>query len=215
MGRVNLIDLYGVRPLYQPQFGHTMWGNFDVAHWGQTLRAGRSRRPVGRTAATRLGFAGLALGDGHRSSLSTGTGGPVTLLWIHRRQSPMNRSPSSVAQRGSDWCLALAGRLIAVDTAVGTQSRAVLSTQRRERQVQEDRVVHQGRQINEIILDDVGLFVTGPRSFNESLVDGDVAHAQDRRRAAPTDPVPRRLDGPGAQSPTETLERRRTRRSPR
>lgn len=30
------------RPLYQPQLGHTTWGSFEVAHCGQTLRAGRS-----------------------------------------------------------------------------------------------------------------------------------------------------------------------------
>jgi hypothetical protein len=31
------------RFLYQPQLGHTTCGSLEVAHCGQTLRAGRSR----------------------------------------------------------------------------------------------------------------------------------------------------------------------------
>ena len=33
-----------MRPLYQPQVGHTVWGSLAEEHCGQTLRAGAWRR---------------------------------------------------------------------------------------------------------------------------------------------------------------------------
>src|SRR5580704_11433364 len=76
MGRVNLVDLYGDATLVPATVGAD-----DVRQLrGRALRADAARRalqgPVGRTAASGLGFAGLALRDGHRSSLSVERAGP-------------------------------------------------------------------------------------------------------------------------------------------
>src|ERR1017187_3314278 len=67
MGRGNLVDLYGNTVLVPATVGAHNVGQFG----GRALRADAARGsiegPVGRTAAAGLRFAGLALGDGHRS----------------------------------------------------------------------------------------------------------------------------------------------------
>ena len=65
------------RFLYQPQFGHTMWGNLEVAHCGQTLRAGRSKRQL---AARRLRVLALLV-------LRLGTA--IDLLFHQKRAKPV------------------------------------------------------------------------------------------------------------------------------
>src|ERR1039458_7737942 len=76
MGRVNLVDLYSNAILVPATVGA-----HDVRQFRRrALRADAARRaiqgPVGRTAAAGLGWAGLALRDGHRSSLSDTRAGP-------------------------------------------------------------------------------------------------------------------------------------------
>src|SRR5580704_9247382 len=76
MGRVNLVDLYGDATFVPAAVrAHDVW-----QFRGRALRADAARRavqgPVRRTAAPGLGFAGLALRDGHRSSLSVERAGP-------------------------------------------------------------------------------------------------------------------------------------------
>src|SRR5271170_8410779 len=81
MGRVNSVDLYrdavlvptAVRAHHVRQLGRCTLGA-DAPRW-------ESETPVGRTAASGLGFAGFALRDCHRSSLSVETGWPVTRRW--------------------------------------------------------------------------------------------------------------------------------------
>src|SRR5579863_4572191 len=88
MGRLNLVDLYGDATLVPAAVRAHDVGQLR----GRALRADAARRalqgPIRRSAATGLGFAGLALRDGHRSSLSVERAGPVTLLLIRRSRGP-------------------------------------------------------------------------------------------------------------------------------
>ena len=122
------------RPLYQPQFGQTTWGNLEVAHWGQTLRAGRSRRQF---AARRLRvLALLVLRLGTAIDLLFHQNGRTRLASLDpsvgvRKLESVQCSPPRIERR-----LAVTGRLVEVDAAVGAQPLAVAATERRQRQVQ-------------------------------------------------------------------------------
>jgi len=88
MGSVNSVDLYRDAVLIPA----TVWADHVRQLRRGALRTDTASRsletPIGRTAASGLGFAGLALGDSHRSSLSPETGKPVTLRWNPRTQGP-------------------------------------------------------------------------------------------------------------------------------
>jgi hypothetical protein len=105
------------------------------------------------------------------------------------------------------WRLALTGRVVEVDSAVDTEPSTVISTERRQREVQEDGVVGHLSQVHEGVLDEVRLLVTRKALVDEALVHVDARHAEHGCRAAPTDPVPGRFDAAlGAKSPTEALQ---------
>src|ERR1039458_1609909 len=193
MGRVNLIDLYGRAPLVP-----TTIGTHDVGQLrGRALRtdaAGRTAQaPVRRTATTRLCFAGLALGNGHQSSLSTKRVDPSHFFGFIGTNVDETEfvkcSPARVYRS-----LTVATLVISVHPTVRTETLAVLATQRRQRQIEEYGVVDQGGQIDKIVLDEVGLVIAGCAGIDQMLVDRDVADAEDGRRAPPTDTVPRRFD---------------------
>jgi len=88
MGRVNSVDLYR-DAIFVPSAvrAHHVRELRGCALWADTAR-GALEAPVGRAAATSLGLTGLALWNCHRSSLSPGTGEPVTLRWIPRTRGP-------------------------------------------------------------------------------------------------------------------------------
>jgi hypothetical protein len=50
--------------LYQPQFGHTTWGDLAAAQLGQVERAGRSRRQLAARRERERAFEVLRLGTG-------------------------------------------------------------------------------------------------------------------------------------------------------
>ena len=132
MGKVNLVDLYSNAILVP-----TAVGTDDVRQLGRgTLRADAARRlaeaPVRGTAASGLGFAGLALGDSHRSSLSTERANPshfFGFIGLEARESEFIKCSPARVHRG----LAVATGLITVDPTKGAKSFAVLATERRER----------------------------------------------------------------------------------
>ena len=130
-----------VRPLYQPQLGHTTWGSLEVAHWGHTLRAGRARVQLDARRLRVLALLVLRLGTGidlhfHQKRAYPSLRGSLGLGV--RKLEPVQCSPPGIL-----WRLAVARRLVAIDPALGAQARAVGPTERRERQVQEDGVVDQ------------------------------------------------------------------------
>src|SRR5665213_3017081 len=101
MGRPNLVDLYGDATLVPTTVRAHDVGQFRRRALGTDTARRSFQGPVRGTAAAGLRFAGLALRDGHRSSLSveralarhTSLDSPVS--------KSVNRSPSSVAQRES------------------------------------------------------------------------------------------------------------------
>jgi len=120
------------RPLYQPQLGHTMWGNLDVAHWGQTLRAGRDSVQF---AARRLRvLALLVLRFGTAIDLHFQLNGPNPSHFFGftgrkvRESEFVKCSPARI-----DRCRAVTTVLISVDSTVRTEPLTVLTTQGRER----------------------------------------------------------------------------------
>jgi hypothetical protein len=65
--------------LYHPQFGHTTWGNLEVAHWGQTLRAGRSKVQFAARRLRVLALLVLRLGTAIDLLFHQKRGEPVTI----------------------------------------------------------------------------------------------------------------------------------------
>ena len=88
------------RFLYHPQFGQTTWGNFEVAHWGQTLRAGRAKRQFEARRLRVFALLVLRLGTAIVSHFRQ-NGRTRHISLDSSDEKSVNRSPSSVAQRGS------------------------------------------------------------------------------------------------------------------
>jgi hypothetical protein len=134
MGSVNLIDLYGDSTLVPSTVGADHVGQFGR----RTLRTDAARRygeaPVRGAAAAGLGFAGFALRDCHRSSLSPERANPSHFVgfagFCARESESVKCSPARINR-----CLTVAGRLVAVDSAVRAETLAVLATEWCEWQV--------------------------------------------------------------------------------
>jgi hypothetical protein len=206
MGSANLVNLDGYAILVPAAVG-----THDVGQLGRrALWADATSRslqaPVRRAATAGFGFAGLALWNCHRSSLSTERANPSHFfgfigLKVHESEF-IKCSPARV-----DRCLAVTRGLVAVDPAVGTQAQTALSTEGSERQIKEYRVVRQWREIDEIILYEVGVVVFGPSRVDETLNDIDHADAEHRIRTPSAHAVPGSLDvSARAQSPAVTLQ---------
>jgi hypothetical protein len=67
--------------------------------------------------------------------------------------------------------------------------------------------VREGRQIDEIVFHEVSLFVARPALVDEAFIHRHFRRTKNRRRTAPTNTVPGRLNGtPDAQSANKALE---------
>jgi hypothetical protein len=106
-----------------------------------------------------------------------------------------------------EWCLALTGRVVEIDPAVGTEPLTVASTQRGQREVQENGVVGHLSQVHEGVLNEVRLLVARKAFIDKTLVHVDTRHTEHGRRATPTDSMPGRFDATlGSESPTKALQ---------
>src|ERR1700722_1666883 len=93
MGSVKSVDLYGRTTLVPTAVGAHHVGQLGGGALGEHAARGARQGPVGRPATARLGFAGLALGYGHRSSLSPETGVPVAPRFTRTRGPQIGARP--------------------------------------------------------------------------------------------------------------------------
>src|SRR5436190_2822308 len=122
---------------YQPQVGQTTWGSLAAEQRGQMLRAGAASFQF---AARRLRpFILLVFFFGTAIAGAPTSVGPSEVSGSLVEPQIVEGGPARVAHLGD----AVAGGLVAVDPARGAQSGAVVVAQRRQRQLQQDRVARQ------------------------------------------------------------------------
>jgi hypothetical protein len=184
------------RFLYQPHDGHTTWGSFAAAHRGQTLREGLPSFHAPDLRLRDFDFDFFFLGTatvGLRRAESVRleravqdyrrNGRSVQLL-----SKRFERAPPIVGDRR----LASARDVVAIDPTRRAQTKAVLTAQRRHRELEQDGFADHGGQVDLLTHDREGL-VVGDRDLVQ-LPDLDVGASLDVFEAATASVVPRRAD---------------------
>ncbi len=160
------------RPRYQPQLLHTVCGSRDAPQFGHNECAGATSRmfaDLRERVAERLVF-----------RLGTAIDGLLGDLQVERPQG----RPTGVEFNAA----ALAGREVPVDAAVGTQAGTIDPAQRSGRKVEQQRVADQRFEVDDVVVELVGL--TCQRVPFVQLVDVHADQTVDRREAAAARGVP-------------------------
>src|SRR5580658_5049924 len=167
----------------------------------------RLQHPVGGLAAAALGLGRLLLRDSHGRAPDRCAGGRAPPLRPGRgppglaaRRNLRRAEHVEVSPPGVDRLHAVAAGLVAIAPAVLAQAEAVRPTQRGERQLGEERVEQHRLEVDQVVLDPVGVLVAGPprgRLVAEALSHRHVQLAGDRHGAARAEPLPGGLDGAG------------------